>query len=886
MFTAGGHRVGPRSSVTESTGVDDRVVALAAARKAAAASDFAGATRLFRRLLESFADDPRPDDTTTHLRALVGLAGSSFEATSDLDASLALLDRAEALFERGGPAQLRLPVLGQRALCLWRSGRVDQAAQVFADADPHLAAAGADDRVRFLLNRAALHLDLGALRTAQRDLETALEGGRRARSSLLEAKVLHNQGYLAHLRGDLPAALARMEVADQLEQGELSRNEPVVLLDRARVLIEAGLLDDADDLLQQVATVARADGRLQEVGESTLDRVRGLLIARRDLDVALELAGDAVAVFERRGNPRWRRFARYTLLAVRLELLQERLGLPVGRGALAPAPRDVSAALELCGDIEDLLRDVEQVDDPDAVPPLRFMLAEAAVLAGDRERAREALAGHVPGPDATVAVRLRWYRARAGLAFADPDEDMQEIVREGLNELASAQARVGSVDLRTAMAIHGLELAELGVIEALLRDDEVEVHRAIERAHASSTRLTPVRADLGPHDLDLLARLRHANEALWQLDTGADPITEQRLRAQVSELQQALRVSNWQQPGSRGRTRLVDLAELRSSLESTDAVAVSFTAATGRLFGLRLSPDGSDVVDLGPAGFIDEHIERLRSDLQAVVLPGVPAGIRRVMRRSILRLLAVLDDAVLAPLGVEGRRLVIVPHASLSLVPWSLMARRRRSATTVVPCLTAWVQGAAEARVAGRRPLVTAVAGPGLERAGDEATAVGRRWPRAQVVLGNDATRHRLSAALSEADLVHLATHGTHRMASPLFSSLRLADGPMFAHELGSDLAPRLVVLSACEVGSHTIRRGDEPLGLTAALLEAGVPTIVASLARLQDRLAHDVMVDVHDHLAGGASPADAVAAAVAAASDDGQLAPLTCTGAGLWPVG
>ena len=139
--------------------------------------------------------------------------------------------------------------------------------------------------------------------------------------------------------------------------------------------------------------------------------------------------------------------------------------------------------------------------------------------------------------------------------------------------------------------------------------------------------------------------------------------------------------------------------------------------------------------------------------------------------------------------------------------------------------------------------------------------------------------------AIREHTVVHLAAHGTHRAQSPLFSSIRLHDGPLFAHELGLAAGAALVVLSACEVGSTTMREGDEPLGFTAALLQAGVATVLASVARVGDDTAHDVMVEVHRDLAAGVSPASALAGAVARAWEGGAVAPFICVGAGLAPV-
>jgi CHAT domain-containing protein len=74
-----------------------------------------------------------------------------------------------------------------------------------------------------------------------------------------------------------------------------------------------------------------------------------------------------------------------------------------------------------------------------------------------------------------------------------------------------------------------------------------------------------------------------------------------------------------------------------------------------------------------------------------------------------------------------------------------------------------------------------------------------------------------------------VAAHGVHQPENPLFSSIRMVDGPVFAHELEQAArAPEHVVLSACEVGLATIRPGDEPLGLASVLLHLGTRSVVA----------------------------------------------------------
>jgi CHAT domain-containing protein len=174
------------------------------------------------------------------------------------------------------------------------------------------------------------------------------------------------------------------------------------------------------------------------------------------------------------------------------------------------------------------------------------------------------------------------------------------------------------------------------------------------------------------------------------------------------------------------------------------------------------------------------------------------------------------------------------------------------------------------------------VAGPGLDRGTGEAEAVGRIWS-GELLTGADATGSAVGRVLAGTRMVHVAAHGTHQTENPLFSSLRLADGPLFAHELDLSVrTPEHVVLSACELGLATIRPGDEALGLTSVLLHLGTRSVVAGVARLGDDLAAETMVDYHARLARNADSAEALAAALAAQPD--AAAPFACFGAAYRP--
>src|SRR5262249_21299457 len=106
---------------------------------------------------------------------------------------------------------------------------------------------------------------------------------------------------------------------------------------------------------------------------------------------------------------------------------------------------------------------------------------------------------------------------------------------------------------------------------------------------------------------------------------------------------------------------------------------------------------------------------------------------------------------------------------------------------------------------------------PELARAEAEIVAIGRGYPQARRLVGEQATAANLVAALDGAQLAHIAAHGRLRTDNPLFSALVLADGPLTVYDLERlTRTPRLVVLPACHSGSAAVHAGDELMGLSA----------------------------------------------------------------------
>ena len=120
--------------------------------------------------------------------------------------------------------------------------------------------------------------------------------------------------------------------------------------------------------------------------------------------------------------------------------------------------------------------------------------------------------------------------------------------------------------------------------------------------------------------------------------------------------------------------------------------------------------------------------------------------------------------------------------------------------------------------------------------------------------------------ALAGAGLAHLACHGRLRADNPSFSALELVDGQLTVHELDRrGIAPRRVVLAACDSAADVSLAGDELLGFVSALLARGTAGLVASVVEVGDVEAVDLMRGLHERLGRGASMAAGLHAARAA---------------------
>ena len=83
----------------------------------------------------------------------------------------------------------------------------------------------------------------------------------------------------------------------------------------------------------------------------------------------------------------------------------------------------------------------------------------------------------------------------------------------------------------------------------------------------------------------------------------------------------------------------------------------------------------------------------------------------------------------------------------------------------------------------------------------------------------------------------HFTGHARHRADNPFYSSLQLADGPLFGADFRlKNCRVDLATLAACRTAHQSVLPGEEATGLVRCLLEMGTRNVVGSHWPVSDR--------------------------------------------------
>ncbi|GAB3888414.1 CHAT domain-containing protein [Terrabacter terrigena] len=796
---------------------------------------------------------------------------------SGVEPALARLAEAEQVVDELGDDRLRARIAYQRANIHGRVGDLASAWDGLEGAVRRLDAFTERERCSVHLSRGMLAFEL--LRP-QEALESFAEAARLAHDlggGAQEFMARHNEGYAAYLLGDIPRSLADMADAETIEADVF---KGPARLDRGRVLLEAGLVKEAVEALETGVADLSADGHDQIRAEFELELARAHRLLGH-LDLATAAAESARETYGHIGATAWAAKAVLVGLLVDLARQRRRPGVrPQDVPGTTPTPDRQSAPSDLddsaravargaAATADRLAETATELGDSELADSARVVAAQALLLAGEVEGAQTRLLSleRVSTGSLSDELDAAAVTAMTLVAAGEPVPARRLLVRAS-RRLAAGQEGSASLDLRTARAVHGARLAELDLELAVPRGSAA-VLDALDRWRSATDRLP----SLGrPDDEELAALTEQLRGIRGQLRGETDPAVVRELDEHASRLERQIRDRDWalSRSGGAAHAAPVRVRDARAHLVDVDRDHVWFFRHRDRLGAVGIVGGRATLRDLMPIGRAAELAQRVRVDLRAAAthhLGPLAGAVWSSLRSSA----AELDDTLLRPWRSE-RGLVVVSCPEVSALPWALLPSMRGRPFTVAPSLTSFARRGLAPRsgdaTPGRAADVHVSVGPGVPRASAEGQAIVGTWG-AVARLVQPSRRDELVAALARPGIVHVAAHGTHQVESPLFSSLVLHDGPVFAHELQpTGVRADHVVLSACEVGLTAPRPGHESLGLALSLLSLGARSVVAAVAPVPDDVAATTMTRHHELLSTGLPSDEALARAVAETDD------------------
>ncbi len=784
------------------------------------------------RLREAIETAP-PEDRA--LRTEVGISlALQLGNRGDFDDAVATLEDLEA----GQPSDVTAKLTLQRGVIRYRQGLLDEAAALFERALVEFDRLGdRENSARLLATYGLVELRRGHLESARLKLRRSIELAQEIGLSLCVAVARHNLGFLELQHGDVAACLSELRVADDgYRELENLDGLGLVAADRGAAFASAGMINDAAAAADDAVAQLRKTDNQADLADVLVLAAHLYLTDGRTEDAALA-AVEAESIY--RGSGREAMAGRAEILALE------------ARANDVFDAADVDRALSLAAEMAERgwLADAAHAS---------VVAAEAAFA--DTARVREALEAFEPLIDtASADDEVRMMAVVASNAFESGDlATAREGIERAFARIDGLSNLVGAIELRSWMiAGRGRTLlTNLALRIALHSGDPMELLVASENVRA----LTTVRS-AGRRDAELAEALTDLrvieNEVRIQTDIAAEE--RRALIAERSRREQRARITSLER-----RPAGLSIAEpLETSLRNAPKdwlIAVYVPVGDAMHVIVRQHGAVSSVHEVDFSE-VATAVESLDFSLQRLSR-GQLSDRSRQAAIDAMEVAASAIEGALVPPAVSGssQPVVLVPSVALPSIPWGALPFAQRRPLVVAPSIRMW-----SAASVNRRDSVSAaaVAGPELEQANREVERVASVVPSCGVVDSDHASVSRVLAEFAEADVVHLACHGSFRQDNPMFSSLLFADGQLNVYDLEQcERLPHTIVMSACNAGQNTARDGRALLGMATALIQLGVSSVIAPLTPVNDERSVDLMVRLHAHLSAGREPADALAAA------------------------
>jgi tetratricopeptide (TPR) repeat protein len=700
---------------------------------------------------------------------------------------------------------------------------------------------------RALNVRASAYLRLGLTSRADADYVAAVQLYSTIGQELEALDPMLNRALTAHVSGDLPAALAYLDAATPSYQ-RLKVPTITLRVKRCAVLLAAGLAGDA------LAEAEAALGEIEEIHGRFTEKAELLLmaascaLAAAQPQAAMDRAQAAYRLF-RSQHSSWQQAhaarvlvqARYEVGPVSAPLLREANRSAARLDALGSS--DAAQAHLLAGRI--------------ALNLGRRDVAERHLAAQARTRRRGPALSRVSG----------WLGEALRAEAAGRPSRMLAACRQGLDVLDEYRLALGASELRAQATVHGAELAALAQRHAAQARRPRLLLTWSERWRATAWAVPPVRPSADAELNASLAALRAVTRGLDQARSQGLPSVS--LQKEQQRLETEVRASALRTQGNGRWTRApfspADLLDELGQAQLIEIVDVDgrlhvLICGSGRIrqFAAGQASDALKAADF--ARFALRRLARSR--------PGAdPASALAVLDQAGPALQQALLGPAVRQLG-DGP-VIIVPTGKLHPIPWAILPALKDRVTSVAPSAAAWMR--AHRAPEPRHRHVVLARGPGLVSDGAEVPELAKLYDDDVTVLDDAAaTADKVLSTLDGAWLAHIAAHGIFRADSPLFSSLRMHDGPLTVYDFERlNRAPYRLVLSSCEGAVLAPAGANELLGLASSLLPLGTAGIIAGLVPLNDQALVPLMVDLHGHLRAGQTLAESLYRVRRALKDD-----------------
>lgn len=650
--------------------------------------------------------------------------------------------------------------------------------------------------VTILNNRGCWLNDTGAFAEAEVDFRQALLYQGPQIEPFRLASIQHNLGLALTRQGMVRAGLHEMDQARGLLEDH-GDNAIQTRLDRTEALFRARLLAESDADIGEVLEQIQEAGMQSRVPEALLLSSQ-IATARADRVRAAELAEAASSALERQDRDAGQDRLADSLAAV-LDLSQ-------------PLPADLDTSTSSVVEAL-LLRGSDATDQAMAAEAWELVEQRPATLSIDR--ALGAFAG----------ARLHRQAGDHGAAAERVDRCFAAV--------AETAAEFSSLEIRQAILTSLVPIQFEAISLAVEMDDRALFTRWLSSGADASRRRQPSSKD-SAELIDRLEDLRRLNAE-----------REQPVGSAVE--QQAQRLTE----------RIQTIARFAEPEEATGSSPAANRPETQRLFfgtdGAQLFgavEDESSIVHLGSTEEFVDLLGRLEFAVSLVARQSPLPGQRQL--DAVLGIASRLDQLLLVPLQsalLEGP-IRIVADGLVAGFPWRLLPSLRARSVSLE------LGGSNEAL--SLQPTVIAIVGPDVE-ADQELQQLAQCFPHLQVIDGPQATVAETRKAFAEADLVHVAAHGSLDGADPLLSSLQLFDGSFTLYDIESlPRLPHTVVLAACRLAGETVR--NTGYGLGSVLISGGVSQVVATAQPLADRHSGEVMGALYRQLAQHGSASRALA--------------------------